>query len=63
VLRPAGACREGGARHIFQALQYLRKVCTHPALVMSPHHPQYAELRTAFDTHALENAPKLLALR
>ncbi|KPM11156.1 TATA-binding protein-associated factor 172-like protein [Sarcoptes scabiei] len=27
--------------HIFQSLQYLRKVCNHPKLVLSPSHPNY----------------------
>lgn len=27
--------------HIFQALQYLRKVCNHPKLVLKPQHPEY----------------------
>ncbi|XP_071538423.1 TATA-binding protein-associated factor 172 isoform X2 [Panulirus ornatus] len=27
--------------HIFQALQYLRKVCNHPKLVLKPRHPEY----------------------
>jgi len=30
--------------HVFQALQYLRKVCNHPLLVLSPKHPQYQRL-------------------
>ena len=26
--------------HVFQALQYLRKVCNHPKLVLHPQHEQ-----------------------
>lgn len=32
---------QGGKQHIFQALQFLRRVCSHPALVITPQHPQY----------------------
>lgn len=27
--------------HIFEALRYLRNVCNHPKLVLTPRHPQY----------------------
>ncbi|XP_046628618.1 TATA-binding protein-associated factor 172 [Neodiprion virginianus] len=27
--------------HVFQALRYLRNVCNHPKLVLTPRHPQY----------------------
>lgn len=30
--------------HIFQSLQYLRKVCNHPKLVLTPQHPQYESI-------------------
>ena len=33
-----------GKTHVFQALQYMRKLCNHPALVMSEQHPKYAEV-------------------
>jgi TATA-binding protein-associated factor len=54
--------------HIFQALQYLRKLCNHPSLVLTPQHPQYEkvmaklanEKRSIYD---IQNAPKLLALQ
>ncbi len=56
------------ATHIFQALQYLRKLCNHPLLVMNDKHPQYRvvmdKLRSSKSSlHDLENAPKLLALK
>ncbi|CCD25091.1 DNA-binding ATPase NDAI_0E02740 [Naumovozyma dairenensis CBS 421] len=55
-------------QHIFQALQYMRKLCNHPALVLSPNHPQLAQVKsylkqTGLDLHDLINAPKLNALR
>ncbi|XP_064613763.1 TATA-binding protein-associated factor 172-like [Liolophura sinensis] len=54
--------------HIFQALQYLRKVCNHPALVLTSQHPKYEEVmsqlqRDGTPLHDLHNAPKLTALR
>lgn len=30
--------------HVFQALQYLRKVCNHPKLVLNTHHPEYERI-------------------
>ena len=56
------------ATHIFQALQYLRKLCNHPLLVVNEKHPQYEivmeRLKQRKSTlHDLQNAPKLLALK
>ncbi|XP_033630416.1 TATA-binding protein-associated factor 172-like [Asterias rubens] len=54
--------------HIFQALQYLRKVCNHPLLVLNKKHPQYdyitgqlSEQNTSL--HDISHAPKLTALK
>ncbi|OBA27152.1 hypothetical protein HANVADRAFT_52460 [Hanseniaspora valbyensis NRRL Y-1626] len=55
-------------QHIFQALQYMRKLCNHPSLILTPSHPQYnkisqqlaAERSTIKD---IKHAPKLQALR
>lgn len=57
-----------GKQHIFQALQYMRKLCNHPALVLSPDHPQLHQVeeylkQTHMDLHDITNAPKLEALR
>lgn len=57
-----------GKQHIFQALQYMRKLCNHPALVLSPDHPQLRQVeeylkQTHLDLHDITNAPKLGALR
>ncbi|KAI7882056.1 hypothetical protein K492DRAFT_145458 [Lichtheimia hyalospora FSU 10163] len=61
---------EGGksATHIFQALQYLRKLCNHPLLVLNEKHPSYAKVqgnlaRTGTSLHDIQNAPKLQALK
>jgi TATA-binding protein-associated factor len=55
-------------QHIFQALQYMRKLCNSPALVVKPGHKQYAEVQRYLARHnsALgdaSHAPKLGALR
>ncbi|RKP15030.1 SNF2 family N-terminal domain-containing protein [Piptocephalis cylindrospora] len=52
---------QGQAMHIFQALQYLRKVCSHPLLAAIPGHPGYEEVMKG--RGSLEGAPKLQALR
>lgn len=36
--------------HIFQALQYLRKVCNHPKLVLTPQHPKFQQISTHLTT-------------
>ena len=64
----------GAATHVFQALAYLRKLCSHPLLALDweqPEHRAAAEkalgARSAADARAAlaraEAAPKLLALR
>jgi TATA-binding protein-associated factor len=49
-------------------LQYLRKVCNHPKLVLTPQHPQYEVFRKQLETEKsslsdLQHASKLLALK
>ncbi|KAJ2722375.1 TATA-binding protein-associated factor mot1 [Coemansia sp. Benny D115] len=56
------------ATHVFQALQYLRKLCNHPALVLSPKHPLYDQVtndlrQRGTDLQSLEIAPKMQALK
>lgn len=59
---------EAGQQHIFQSLQYLRKLCNHPALVLK--NDQIA-ISNALDKaglpstslHDIQQAPKLLALK
>ena len=58
----------GAATHIFQALQYLRKLSNHPKLVLSPLHPEMANVNKMLKNEGLtlddiSLAPKLLALR
>ncbi|TDZ29364.1 putative helicase mot1 [Colletotrichum spinosum] len=54
--------------HIFQALQYMRKLCNSPAMVMKPGHNMYDETQRILSKQntSLEDpvhAPKLTALR
>lgn len=54
--------------HVFQALQYLRKLCNHPALVLTPQHPEFkstTEKLTVQNSslHDIQHAPKLSALK
>ena len=59
-----------GQKHIFQSLQYLRKLCNHPLLVLKN---DTQAIESAFssmkppvestDLHDIQHAPKLLALR
>ncbi|XP_033211353.1 TATA-binding protein-associated factor 172 isoform X2 [Belonocnema kinseyi] len=54
--------------HVFEALRYLRNVCNHPKLVLSPRHPQYqticASLKQQQSSLAeIEHGAKLLALK
>lgn len=59
--------KNGTSQHVFQSLQYLRKLCNHPALVLKDEDI----LKTALETVKLpanslkdiQNAPKLLALK
>lgn len=56
----------GKSKHIFQALQYLRKLCSHPKLVLNPSLPEYKAIMSELKPGALEDfyiAPKLVALR
>jgi TATA-binding protein-associated factor len=61
---------EGGQKHIFQSLQYLRKLCNHPALVLkgdveaaNAALAKVAAKNTSTGLHDIQHAPKLLALR
>lgn len=64
----AGKDDKEAKQHIFQALQYMRKLCNSPALVMKPEHAYYNETQrllgkqgTSLEDHT--HAPKLTALR
>lgn len=64
----AGAGDKEAKQHIFQALQYMRKLCNSPAMVMKEGHKQYAATQAllARQNSSLQDpvhAPKLTALR
>lgn len=55
-------------QHVFQALQYLRKLVNHPVLVLKPDVPQHCAIVNRIEQaggslRAIEHAPKLEALR
>ncbi|XP_031555940.1 TATA-binding protein-associated factor 172-like [Actinia tenebrosa] len=57
-----------GSTHIFQALQYLRKVCNHPLLVLTPQHPEYEKITEQIrdsktSIRDIHHAAKLVALK
>lgn len=57
-----------GQGHVFQSLQYLRKLCNHPALVMDGAKQiddikRRAGLSKEIGLRDIANAPKLLALK
>ncbi|KAI5958274.1 MOT1 [Candida theae] len=57
-----------GKTHVFQALQYMRKLCNHPALVVSPNHPKHIEVEQFLmarksQLRDIEHSPKLQSLR
>ena len=72
VRAPEGGSSGGGKgqQHVFQSLQYLRKLCNHPALVLKNdvqaikdtfEHAGYKGDQTKLSD--IQHAPKLLALR
>ncbi|KAJ7581379.1 SNF2 superfamily chromatin remodeling protein [Mycena floridula] len=67
VIQTSEPSKDGkGQQHIFQTLQYLRKLCNHPALVLKDPEAVTAALSKAGGQSALtdiQHAPKLLALR
>ncbi|KAL5034972.1 hypothetical protein BDV3_004461 [Batrachochytrium dendrobatidis] len=67
---PKGKSGGGGVvhQHVFQALQYLRKVCNHPSLVLTKDHPQYPKVAAKLKAEGrsindVENSPKIMALQ
>ena len=64
----AGSETKEAKQHIFQALQYMRKLCNSPALILKPDHKQYGAVQAqlAKQNSSLKDivhAPKLAALR
>ena len=64
----AGSDDKEAKQHIFQALQYMRKLCNSPALVVKEGHKQYASIQKHLaaqhsSLRDISHAPKLSALR
>jgi TATA-binding protein-associated factor len=65
---PSDSGNKEKKQHIFQALQYMRKLCNHPALVMNEKHPQYEKVIQELQLKRqsirdIAHAPKLQALQ
>jgi TATA-binding protein-associated factor len=59
---------QGKHEHVFQALQYLRKVVNHPSLVLKPEHPRWSRVQselkqTNMSMNDYRHSGKLMALR
>ncbi|ERT01495.1 hypothetical protein HMPREF1624_02745 [Sporothrix schenckii ATCC 58251] len=68
ITEEAGRDDKESKQHIFQALQYMRKLCNSPALVMRPGHRMYDETQRLLERQGSSvedpnHAPKLTALR
>ncbi|KAL9126245.1 MAG: hypothetical protein Q9217_004678 [Psora testacea] len=64
----AGSESKEAKQHIFQALQYMRKLCNSPALVVKEDHKQYSAIQSSLarqnsSLKDVTHAPKLIALR
>ena len=64
----AGSESKEAKQHIFQALQYMRKLCNSPSLVVKEDHKQYAAIQAQLarqnsNLKDVAHAPKLTALR
>ncbi|CEJ54326.1 Putative TBP associated factor [Penicillium brasilianum] len=63
-----GSTERSDKEHIFQALQYMRRLCNSPALVVKEGHKQYNEVQSYLSAKRsnirdVSHAPKLAALR
>lgn len=64
----AGSDDREAKQHIFQALQYMRKLCNSPSLVVKEGHKQYDAIQSRLARQGssikdIAHAPKLIALR
>lgn len=64
----AGSDSKEAKQHIFQALQYMRKLCNSPSLVVKEDHKQYTAIQSQLarqnsNLKDVAHAPKLTALR
>lgn len=68
IAKKVGSADKEAKEHIFQALQYMRRLCNSPALVVKEGHKQYNEVQkylASKQSHIrdVSHAPKLSALR
>ncbi|KAF2757994.1 putative TBP associated factor [Pseudovirgaria hyperparasitica] len=68
IAEQASASDKEAKKHIFQALQYMRKLCNSPAFVMKEGHKDYAQTQAYLRAQGTTlkdpvHAPKLMALR
>ncbi|UJR33862.1 hypothetical protein I4U23_021283 [Adineta vaga] len=54
--------------HVFKALQYLRKLCNHPSLILTPEHPKWSNVQnelkdSRISLNDIRLSGKLLALK
>ncbi|KAL8724456.1 MAG: hypothetical protein Q9166_007941 [cf. Caloplaca sp. 2 TL-2023] len=64
----AGSDDKEAKQHIFQALQYMRKLCNSPSLIVKEGHKQYESIQSSLakqnsSLKDIAHAPKLTALR
>jgi TATA-binding protein-associated factor len=67
-IQSANLGKESKQQHVFQSLQYLRKICNHPALVLKHNTAAISAAMSQVgsksdDLSDIQHAPKLLALR
>ncbi|EGE80113.2 TATA-binding protein-associated factor mot1 [Blastomyces dermatitidis] len=68
IAKIVGSTDKEAKQHIFQALQYMRRLCNSPALVVKENHKRYDEIQKSLagkNSHIRDvaHAPKLTALR
>ena len=64
----AGSGDKEAKQHVFQALQYMRKLCNSPSMVLKDTHKQYASIQASLKAKGssitdIAHAPKLSALK
>jgi TATA-binding protein-associated factor len=57
-----------GSGHVFKVLSYLRRLCSHPKLVLSPEHPEYARVTKELSDKGrsiddIDSSAKMIGLR
>jgi TATA-binding protein-associated factor len=60
--------RKGEGSHVFKVLSYLRRLCSHPKLVLTPDHPEYTAVTADLAAKGrsiddIESSAKMIGLR